>query len=96
MPVSDELPADYAALLDQLDKETAAVNRLRRSLAAAEANAKATVAKALVRAVELGRNRTEVQKHSPFSPPVVRDLGTAAGLPPDERYVRTAQRKSEN
>jgi hypothetical protein len=35
--------------------------------------------------------RSEVQRRSPFSPPVVRALADAAGLPPDERYVREFQ-----
>jgi hypothetical protein len=88
MATRDELPPDYADILTALDKDTAKVNRLRSALAEAEAAAEQTVAKGLIRAVELGRNRTEVQKRSPFSPPKVRDIGVDAGLPPDSRYVR--------
>lgn len=46
---------------------------------------------ALKSCIAEGRNRTEVQKHSPFSPPTVRKIGEEAGVPPDERYVRTSK-----
>lgn len=88
---SDDQPGSYADDLARLDKATAKVKRARAELAKAEAEATAAVAAALRSAVAEGRNRTEVQQHSPFSPPTVRKIGDAAGVPPDERYVRTAK-----
>ena len=88
MPTDDALRI-YAADLADLDKITAKVNRARAHVAELEAEAKKAVAKALHSCLAAEQNRTEVQKHSPFSPPTVRDIGEDAGIPPDARYVRT-------
>lgn len=81
----------YPTDLADLDTATAEVERLRVLLAAAEEDARKQVAKTLKSCIAEGRNRTEVQRHSPFSPPVVRAIGDAAGIPPDPRYVRGKQ-----
>lgn len=82
-------PANYAEALRFLDEATVRVLQLRDALAEVEAEAIECVATALKSCVTAGGNRTEVQKHSPFSPPTVRKIGEEAGIPPDERYVRS-------
>jgi hypothetical protein len=89
MATDDALNA-YAADLADLDKATAKLRRARAHATDLETEVRMAVAKALHSCIAAGQNRTEVQKHSPFSPPTVRDIGEAAGIPPDERYVRTA------
>lgn len=89
-------PANYGEALRFLDEATARVLRLRVALAEAEAEATESVVAALKSCIAEGRNRTEVQKHSPFSPPTVRKIGDAAGIPPDERYVRSIKDKPES
>lgn len=84
----------YAHDLAEVDQTTAEVEQLRAQLAEAEARAVKAVAKALKSCIAAGGNRTEVQKHSPFSPPTVRKIGEDAGVPPDERYVRTNKPES--
>jgi hypothetical protein len=74
--------------LARLDKATAKVKRARTALRDAETEARRVVGEALKSAVTEGRSRTEVQRRSPFSPPVVRAIGEDAGVVPDERYVR--------
>lgn len=91
MATDDAPPGTYAEDLARLNRATAKVNRAQATLDAARAEAAEAVAAALRSAVAEGRNRTEVQKHSPFSPPTVRKIGEDAGIPPDERYVRTAK-----
>lgn len=88
-------PANYAEALRFLDEATAKVLRLRTLLAEAETEAVEVVVTALKSCIAEGRNRTEVQKHSPFSPPTVRKIGEDAGIPPDERYVRTVKDKTD-
>lgn len=91
---TDDAPSVYAADLADLDKVTAKILRARAHLAELEAEGAAQVAKTLKSCIAEGRNRTEVQKHSPFSPPTVRAIGEDAGIAPDERYVRTGKNKS--
>lgn len=79
----------YAHDLADLDEATAEVERVRALLVEVENKAAKAVAKALKSCLAAGANRTEVQKHSPFSPPTVRKIGEEAGIPPDERYVRS-------
>lgn len=86
----------YAHDLAELDEATAEVERARVVLAQAEAKATKAVAKALKSCLAAEGNRTEVQKHSPFSPPTVRKIGEEVGIPPDERYVRTVKDKPES
>lgn len=89
MATDDTPPGAYADDLARLDKATAKVKHARAALAKAEEEAADAVAKALHSCIAAGRNRTEVQQHSPFSPPTVRKIGEEAGIPPDERYVRS-------
>lgn len=91
MATDDAPPGTYADDLARLHKATAKVHRAQSVLDAAKDEAAEAVAAALRSAVAEGRNRTEVQKYSPFSPPTVRKIGEDAGIPPDERYVRTSQ-----
>jgi hypothetical protein len=84
-------PRNYAEALRYVDETTAKVKRARAALADAKAEAAILVARALHSCIAEGRNRTEVQKHSPFSPPTVRRIGEKAGVPPDLRYVRTVK-----
>lgn len=95
MATDDALSA-YAATLARLGKATAKVNHAQAQLDKAKEEAAKAVAEALHACLAAGRNRTEVQKHSPFSPPTVRTIGEEAGVPPDERYVRTAKDKPES
>lgn len=94
MATDDKAPSTYAADLADLDKVTAKVLRARTHVADLEKEAAKAVAKALKSCIAEGRNRTEVQKHSPFSPPTVRKIGEDAGVPPDERYVRAGKPES--
>lgn len=96
MATDDKAPSAYATDLADLDKVTAKVLRARAHLAELEAEGAEAVAKALKSCIAEGRNRTEVQKHSPFSPPTVRKIGEDAGIPADERYVRSIKDKSES
>lgn len=89
-------PANYGEALRILDEDTARVLRFWAVLAEAEAEATEFVVIALKPCIAEGQNRTEVQKHSPFSPPTVRKIGEDAGVPPDERYVRTGKDKPES
>lgn len=91
MATDDVPPGTYADDLARLDKATAKVNRIEAALAAAKTEAEAAVVRALRSCLAEGHNRTEVQKHSPFSPPTVRKIGEDAGIPPDERYVRSTK-----
>lgn len=91
---TDTANRTYAHDLAKLDEATAEVERARVALTEAEAKATKAVAKALKSCLAAGGNRTEVQKHSPFSPPIVRRIGEEAGIPPDERYVRTLKAPS--
>lgn len=93
-PLLASAEIDYRNDLLALDEATQEVERLRQAVADAEAEAAAAVAKALKSCIAANRNRTEVQKHSPFSPPTVRKIGEDAGIPPDERYVRTGKPES--
>jgi len=95
MATSNQAPTTYATDLADLDKVTAKVLRARAHVAELEAEAAQAIAKALKSCIAEGGNRTEVQKHSPFSPPKVREIGEEAGVPPDERYVRTVKDKPE-
>lgn len=85
----------YANDLAEVDRTTVEVERLRAELADAETESAKAVAKALKSCLAAGRNRTEVLKHSPFSAPKVRAIGEEAGIPPDERYVRSVKDKPE-
>lgn len=89
-------PANYGEALRFLDEATVRVLRLRTALAEAETEATEAVAAALKSCLAAGANRTEVQKHSPFSPPTVRKIGEDAGIAPDERYVRSIKDKPES
>jgi hypothetical protein len=89
MATDDAQPGTYADDLARLDKATAKVHRAQAALDAAKDEATKAVAAALHSCIAAGRNRTEVQQRSPFSPPTVRKIGEDAGIPPDERYVRT-------
>lgn len=82
---------EYANDLAALRKTTAHVKRLRAQLRQAEKDARPVVANALKSGLAAGASgfRTEVQQASPFSPPIVRQIGEENGIPPDERYVRT-------
>lgn len=88
---TDATARAYAHDLAELDEATAEVERARVVLDEAEKKAAAKVAKALKSCLAAGGNRTEVQKHSPFSPPTVRKIGEDAGIAPDPRYVRTGR-----
>lgn len=94
---SETTPTGYAADLARLKNATAKVERLRERTAEAEAEARTEVAKALASGLAEGVKgfRAEVQRSSPFSPPVVRAIGEAAGITPDERYVRTGRDTNE-
>jgi hypothetical protein len=92
---TNNTPGTYAAALANLDRVTAKVLRARAHVADLETEAAEAVAEALKSCIAEGHNRTEVQKHSPFSPPTVRKIGEDAGIPPDERYVRTVKDKTE-
>ena len=96
MATRDEPPGAYAGDLARLDKATAKVKRIRAALAAAESEARKAVGDALKSCVAAGLNRTEVQQHSPFSAPVVRDIGESVGVPPDERYVRGKAKSADS
>jgi hypothetical protein len=91
---TDAAVRNYARDLAEVDEATAEVEMLRTQLAEAEKRASGKVAKALKSCLAAEGNRTEVQKHSPFSPPTVRKIGEDAGIPPDERYVRTGKDKT--
>jgi hypothetical protein len=93
--MSPDAPGTYARDLADLDKITAKVNRLQAQLDDAKTEATAQIAKTLKSCIAEGHNRTEVLKHSPFSAPKVRAIGEDAGVPPDERYVRTLKGKPE-
>lgn len=94
MATSNDAPGAFETTAAELDKATARVKRARAALAAAEQDARPVVAKALL--TGLAENvtgfRAEVQRRSPFSPPVVRAIGEENGVPPDDRYVRTTKR----
>lgn len=87
--MSPDATSTYARDLADLDKLTAKVLRLRTQLTDAETETSEQIAKTLKSCIAEGHNRTEVLKHSPFSAPKVRAIGEDAGIPPDERYVRT-------
>lgn len=93
---TDDTPSTYDADLAKLDKMTAKVLRLRAQVAEAEAETAEQVGKTLKSCIAEGRNRTEIWRHSPFSAPTVRKIGEDAGVPPDERYVRTFKDKTED
>lgn len=93
---TDAAARAYARDLAEVDEAAAEVELLRAQLADAEKRAAGKVAKALKSCIAANRNRTEVQKHSPFSPPTVRKIGEDAGIPPDERYVRSVKDKPES
>lgn len=93
---TDNALSAYAATLARLDKATAKVHHAQAQLDKAKEEAAKIVAEALHACLAADGNRTEVQKHSPFSPPTVRAIGDAAGIPPDERYVRSIKDKPES
>lgn len=94
--MSPDATGTYARDLADLDKITAKVLRLRTQLTDAETEASEQIAKTLKSCITEGHNRTEVLRHSPFSAPKVRAIGEEAGIPPDERYVRTGKDKPES
>ena len=98
MATRDDTPTPFNAALADLDKAAARVRRARTVLADAEKDARPVVAKALASGLAEGVTgfRAEVQRHSPFSAPVVRAIGEENGIPPDERYVRTPQKPAED
>lgn len=76
--------ATEAAIKDafaRLDKLTATVRR--------GDDARKEAAKVAVELLKLDAKRTEVVRRSPFSHTTLRGIAEAAGIPPDERYVRT-------
>lgn len=89
----DPTAAELAAAFARLEKTTA---RVRRHEDAAEAE-REVAAKEAVEALRLGlaagkkRIRSEVLKRSPFSHTTLRSIADEAGIPPDERYVRTTK-----
>lgn len=92
---NEEAPYDDA--LAELRRDLARVERARTHLAEVEDAARRSIVKAMKAglAEEVHGVRTEVQKHSPFSPPVTRAIAEAGGVPPDPRYVRKAKPKAE-
>lgn len=80
----DALLAQLAALADE-DAQHAAARRAIRG------KAKKLAVQALKAGIAEERVgvRSEVQRKSPFSAPTIRELADAAGIPPDERYIRT-------
>src|SRR5258707_482821 len=86
-----EAEVAYGAALVDLDAATDRVKEARNVLALAEGEAREAIATALRTCVAAGRTRTEVQRHAPFSAPVVREIGEKAGVPADERYIRTRE-----
>jgi len=93
--MSPDAPGTYTRDLADLDRITAKVNRLQSQLDDAKIEAAKQIAKTLKSCIAEGHNRTEVLKHSPFSAPKVRAIGEEAGVPPDERYVRSVKDKPE-
>lgn len=84
---ADPITADEA--IARLAVSAAAVHAAREALRQAEKACRHDVGTALVRVVEAGRNRSEVQHLAPFSAPTVRQIGEKYGLDPDQRYVRS-------
>lgn len=82
---------EYANALARLKATSARADRARQRLREIEDEAREEVAAALIAGLAEGAAgfRVEVQRASPFSPPVVRAIGEKAGVAPDERYVRT-------
>ena len=93
----DTLLAQLEALADE-DAQHAAARRAIRG----KAKKIAVLALEAGIAEERVGVRSEVQRKSPFSAPTIRELADAAGIPPDERYVRApkqtaaAERAAEN
>jgi hypothetical protein len=89
---SDDAPDDgYDAKLARLAELAAAEKQQAAALKETRRVAKGVAVEALKAGIAEGRLgvRSEVQRNSPFSPPTIRELADAAGIPPDERYVRT-------
>lgn len=86
--------AEYEAILARLDKATALVKRREDAAQEARDAAGEVAVEALRKALKIGRKRarTEVLKRSPFSHTTLRDIAEAAGIAPDERYVRSPKR----
>lgn len=97
MATHDEPPATYSDALVVLEKIAAKVRRADEALEALKAQARAATGDALRlgQAEDVPAFRTEVQKRSPFSPPIVRAIGEAEGVPANDNY-RRFPRKSES
>ena len=97
MATRDEPPATYKDALAELGKAAAKVKRADAALKAAKAEARVATADALKlgQAEDIPAFRTEVQQSSPFSPPIVRAIGEAEGVPANDNY-RRFPRKAED
>jgi len=99
--MADRDDPDLAAYEDALARLEKVTSQVRRHEAAAE-TLRGNAGEIAVEAMRIGlkihrkRMRTEVLKRSPFSHTTLRDLADAAGIPPDERYVRTSANKPED
>lgn len=87
----DTTATDYEAALARLDKLTATVRRHEAAIETTRTEAGQVAVEAMRLGLKLGRKRirTAVLKRSPFSHTTLRALADDAGIPPDERYVRT-------
>jgi hypothetical protein len=98
MATRDEPPTAYADALARLKATSAKAERARQRTREIEDEARADVAAALAAGLAEGAPgfRAEVQRASPFSPPVVRAIGEKAGIAPDDRYVRTVTKRANS
>jgi hypothetical protein len=95
LPLSDESRASRIEAITSLNNQLDKIKTLRGRLREREEEARVLIARALAAgyAGRIKGFRAEVQRHSPFSAPIVREIGDEAGIPPDERYVRTPKRE---
>jgi hypothetical protein len=90
---SDEPLSSYAVELKALDREAARVRRAEQALKDLRSIAGTQAIRAMKAGIAEGvlGVRSEVATHAPFSAPTVRALADENGIPPDQRYVRSAK-----